>query len=113
MLFNTAVLCSVNTLLFNGNPLLRFDGYFLLSDALRIPNLASRSSAAVREFFQTLLPLVRNRCDFAILNNHENIILLLLIPRAAFLFLSLLQLGDPIAMHDLARSVFVFSWLCP
>ncbi len=35
---------TVSTLLFNGNPLLRFDGYYVLSDLLDIPNLATRSS---------------------------------------------------------------------
>jgi putative peptide zinc metalloprotease protein len=35
---------SVSTLLVNGNPLLRFDGYHMLGDALQLPNLASRSS---------------------------------------------------------------------
>lgn len=49
VLLNTILLCSVNTILFNGNPLLRFDGYFLLADLLRIPNLASRSSTAVQQ----------------------------------------------------------------
>ena len=34
---------SVSTLLFNGNPLLRFDGYYVLTDALNLPNLALRS----------------------------------------------------------------------
>ena len=48
MLLNTVLLCSVNTLLFNGNPLLRFDGYFLLSDALGVPNLSERAMRAVR-----------------------------------------------------------------
>jgi len=33
-----------STLLFNGNPLLRFDGYHVLADAIEIPNLATRSS---------------------------------------------------------------------
>ncbi len=33
----------ISTLLFNGNPLLRFDGYYVFADALEIPNLASRS----------------------------------------------------------------------
>ncbi|MGQ7847577.1 hypothetical protein ACUNV4_24005 [Granulosicoccus sp. 3-233] len=33
----------VSTLLFNGNPLLKFDGYYLLADWLEIPNLAARS----------------------------------------------------------------------
>jgi putative peptide zinc metalloprotease protein len=32
-------------LLFNGNPLLRFDGYYIFSDLIEIPNLASRGNA--------------------------------------------------------------------
>ncbi len=34
---------SVSTVLFNGNPLLKFDGYYVLADWLEIPNLAERS----------------------------------------------------------------------
>ena len=41
---NVALIGSVSTLLFNGNPLLRFDGYYVLEDLVEIPNLASRSS---------------------------------------------------------------------
>ena len=33
-----------STLLFNANPLLRFDGYFVLSDWAEIPNLGTRSN---------------------------------------------------------------------
>jgi putative peptide zinc metalloprotease protein len=42
--FTTMFIGSVSTLLFNGNPLLRFDGYYVLSDFLDIPNLATRSN---------------------------------------------------------------------
>jgi len=42
--FICAFIGSVSTVLFNGNPLLRFDGYYVLSDALNLPNLAPRSS---------------------------------------------------------------------
>ena len=35
---------AVSTILFNANPLLRFDGYYLLQDAIDVPNLAARSS---------------------------------------------------------------------
>ncbi len=41
---NVALIGSVSTLLFNGNPLLRFDGYYVLEDLIEIPNLASRAS---------------------------------------------------------------------
>lgn len=37
-------ICSVSTILFNGNPLLRYDGYYILSDILEIPNLRQKSS---------------------------------------------------------------------
>ena len=37
------VLCGVSTLVFNGNPLLRFDGYYVLSDLIAVPNLDTRS----------------------------------------------------------------------
>ncbi len=48
--FNLMIVCSVNTVLFNGNPLLRYDGYYLLADLLEIPNLHERSAAALGRF---------------------------------------------------------------
>ncbi|NND38564.1 MAG: HlyD family efflux transporter periplasmic adaptor subunit [Pseudomonadales bacterium] len=44
MAFNTMLIASVSTLLFNANPLLRFDGYYILQDFAEIPNLYSRAS---------------------------------------------------------------------
>lgn len=41
--YNVMFVASVSSLLFNGNPLLRFDGYYILSDLLEIPNLNQRS----------------------------------------------------------------------
>src|SRR5919109_97265 len=38
------VVCSVSTVVFNGNPLMRFDGYYILADWLEIPNLRDRSN---------------------------------------------------------------------
>lgn len=42
----------VSTFLFNANPLLRFDGYFVLQDWLEIPNLFTRSSEWYRYKFK-------------------------------------------------------------
>ena len=42
--FNVMVVGSVSSLLFNGNPLLRFDAYFILADLLDIPNLYQKAS---------------------------------------------------------------------
>lgn len=41
--YNTMFIAGVSSLLFNGNPLLRYDGYYILSDLVEIPNLAQRS----------------------------------------------------------------------
>lgn len=41
--FNMMIIGSVSSLIFNGNPLLKFDSYFMLSDYLEIPNLYENS----------------------------------------------------------------------
>jgi putative peptide zinc metalloprotease protein len=44
VLFNVMLIASVSTVLFNGNPLLRYDAYYILVDLVEIPNLALRST---------------------------------------------------------------------
>jgi putative peptide zinc metalloprotease protein len=44
---NVLVIAGVTTLLFNANPLLRFDGYYVLSDLAEIPNLRTRANRYV------------------------------------------------------------------
>lgn len=55
MCFNTMVLCSVSTVLFNGNPLMKFDGYYIMSDLLEVPNLRAKSNAWVTRWAQRYL----------------------------------------------------------
>jgi putative peptide zinc metalloprotease protein len=50
--YNTMFLCSLSTLLFNANPLMRFDGYYLLADYLEIPNLGNRAYIYWRYLFK-------------------------------------------------------------
>ena len=42
--YNVMIVAGVSTLVFNANPLLRFDGYYILSDALEIPNFGQRAN---------------------------------------------------------------------
>lgn len=37
-------LCSISTFVFNANPLMKFDGYYILADWLEIPNLRDRAN---------------------------------------------------------------------
>jgi len=46
--FNMMVVASLSTLLFNANPLLRYDGYYILSDLIDIPNLHTRSLSQLK-----------------------------------------------------------------
>src|SRR4051794_4579232 len=41
---NVMFVSSVSTVMFNANPLLRYDGYYILSDVLEIPNLRQKAS---------------------------------------------------------------------
>lgn len=40
--YNVMVVAGVSTLIVNGNPLLRYDGYYILTDLIEMPNLAQR-----------------------------------------------------------------------
>lgn len=52
---NCIIITSVTTLLFNINPLLRFDGYFVFSDLLGMPNLYQRSQAYAVYLFKRFI----------------------------------------------------------
>jgi putative peptide zinc metalloprotease protein len=40
--FNVMLVAGISTLIVNGNPLLRYDAYYILSDLIEMPNLAQR-----------------------------------------------------------------------
>ena len=40
--FNVMLIAGVSTVIVNGNPLLRYDGYYILSDLIEMPNLGQR-----------------------------------------------------------------------
>ncbi len=45
------VVCSVSTVVFNANPLMRYDGYYVVADWLEIPNLRERSNRFIKNLF--------------------------------------------------------------
>ncbi len=48
MAFNVVILASINALLFNANPLMKFDGYYVLTDLVKIPNLYARGQGFLK-----------------------------------------------------------------
>jgi putative peptide zinc metalloprotease protein len=50
--FNVMLIGSLSTVLVNGNPLLKFDGYFVMTDMFGLPNLAQRATKFWGDFTQ-------------------------------------------------------------
>ena len=54
-LFNIIFIASVSTIIFNANPLMRFDGYYIMTDLIEVPNLQSKSRALIQHQINRLL----------------------------------------------------------
>lgn len=48
-LFNIIFIASVSTVIFNANPLMRFDGYYIMTDLIEVPNLQAKSRALIQQ----------------------------------------------------------------
>ena len=48
---NIFFVTTITTVIFNANPLLRFDGYYMLADLLEIPNMRQKAERMLRETF--------------------------------------------------------------
>lgn len=58
---NLIIISSVSTVVFNANPLLRYDGYYILSDYLEIPNMSKKANewllSVSRQWFLGMPPI--------------------------------------------------------
>jgi putative peptide zinc metalloprotease protein len=55
VLYNVMLIAGVSTVMFNGNPLLRYDGYYILADLVQIPNLRIRANRYLGHLVETKL----------------------------------------------------------
>ncbi len=60
---NVMLICSINTVLLNGNPLLKYDGYHVLADLVNIPNLGGQSRQVVHTLLERLVLGVKTPGD--------------------------------------------------
>lgn len=51
LMFNIMLACSFGAVLFNANPLMRYDGYYFLMDVIETPNLRQRANTYLRNLF--------------------------------------------------------------
>ena len=109
---NMMIVCSINTVLFNGNPLLKYDGYYVLADLVEAPNLATQAKSRLTDMIVRLTCGVRYANPRSLPGRGNS--LLLLYGIAAFfyrwfvLFLilwSLHQLLRPMGMVVIAQAI--------
>lgn len=60
LMYNIIIIAGISSLLFNGNPLLRYDAYYVLADLLEIPNLGPRGNQYMLYLAQRYLFGVRD-----------------------------------------------------
>lgn len=70
--FNIMIIGSVSSILFNGNPLLRFDAYYILSDMVDIPNLYQKANQQWLYYFDRFL-LGTEKSESPALSNSEEL----------------------------------------
>lgn len=58
--YNVMLTSGVATIVFNANPLMKFDGYYMLSDAIEVPNLMPRSMNLLKFLFQKHVYRIEN-----------------------------------------------------
>ena len=112
LFLNLFIVCSVSTLLINGNPLMRYDGYFILSDWAGIPNLSQQSKKAAWDFFSQILFIKAQRVEkvqdtptviFLIGYYLASMIYRVLI--LSFIFFALYSILEPVGL----KSIVVFA----
>ncbi len=79
--FNVMIIGGVSTVLINGNPLLRFDGYYVLADLIEVPNLAQRATRYLGYLVSRYVFRVPGVPDFTAAP-HERLSMLLYAPPA-------------------------------
>ncbi|OQX64183.1 MAG: peptidase M50 [Desulfococcus sp. 4484_241] len=70
--FNVILIAGVSTVFFNGNPLLRYDAYYILMDYLEIPNLGTRANRYLGYLAQRYL-LRNNEAAFTLSDSREGL----------------------------------------
>jgi putative peptide zinc metalloprotease protein len=88
---------SVSTILFNANPLMRYDGYYILSDILEIPNLRQKATS--------ILSRAASRWCLGIKQPEDPF----LPQRNRFLF-GLYAVASSLYMWLVTASIFLFVW---
>ncbi|MEY4941007.1 MAG: hypothetical protein RIQ93_2742, partial [Verrucomicrobiota bacterium] len=115
--FNAMIVASVNTVFFNANPLMKFDGYYILSDLLEIPNLRAKAMMYCSYHLQRWLLGYRNLMQERVLQDeiHNRVFIVYSILAYAYMMTviySLLHIFarflEPYGLHDFGLALGIF-----
>jgi len=87
--FDAMVVASVNTLFFNMNPLMRFDGYYVISDVLEIPNLRSKAMMYCSYHMQRFLLGYKNTMQARMLEHESRGHVFIIYAIAAYIYMAM------------------------
>lgn len=114
--FNTVIISGVTTVIFNLNPLLRYDGYYILSDILGAPNLSQRANELWRFVFEKFVFRIRSPRPPTLRSTGEAVSLLIYAalswPYRMFVTLSLVAIvgGRYLSVGVLLASLLFVLW---
>jgi len=106
--YTTMMACSIHTILFNANPLLRFDGYYVLTDLVEIPNLRLKTSKYLGFLFDRYV-LGINAPEPFVQPGERAILLVYGIARFLFRLLIVVSIG--LFLYSIFEPLGVFMWL--
>jgi putative peptide zinc metalloprotease protein len=97
MCLNVMFVSSVSTLLFNANPLMRFDGYYILSDMLEIPNLRTKATNSLARIARKWCLGMKLQDDPFLPKRHQGLF-------------ALYSVASTLYGWVLMGSIFIFAW---
>jgi putative peptide zinc metalloprotease protein len=89
---NVMFVSSVSTIMFNANPLMRYDGYYILSDILEIPNLRQKASTILNRKLGKLCLGLEEPDDPFLPHRHQTLFALYTVASAIYRWVVLLSI---------------------
>lgn len=86
--FNGMIVASINTVMFNMNPLMKFDGYYVISDVLQIPNLRTKAITYCSCYLQRTLLGYRNTLQESAVAHEEHGKIFLIYAMASYVYMA-------------------------
>jgi len=93
LMFRAMLIASINTIFFNMNPLMKFDGYYVLSDLLEIPNLRTKAITYCSYHLQKFLFGYRNTLQEQMLEGESRRFVFIGYAIAAYLYMATVIYG--------------------